>query len=430
MIVKDKLHSIRPGSLRSLLSWVLYDWANSAHAAIIQTFVYAAYFVGKVAPDKTEGVYLWGWATGFAGLLVAIGGPFLGALADRGGHRKGWLAVLSILCISSIALMWFVRPDPAYMHLGLILIVITIASSEFAYMFYNAMLPELSGPEEVGKWSGWGWASGYAGGMLSLIICLIFFINDGAFSLNLDRGESQEIRATFLFSAAWFAVFALPIFLYTPSVSKNLRYNLKGLVRDAFKQLRGTILQVQTYGDIYRFLIARMLYMDGLVTLFAFGGVYAAATFNMDTREVLLFGIALNITAGIGATIFAFFDDLYGGKSMIIISLSGLIIAGMMALAAQSAIQFWAWGMLVGVFVGPVQASSRSYLARVTPVSLRCQMFGFFALSAKVTAFLGPLLVSWITYATGSLRLGMISIIVLLIFGFLLMLTVKKDLYC
>lgn len=411
----------------ALIAWALYDLANSAHAAIIQTFVFAAYFVSHVAANKAEGVALWGLALGISGLFVAFGGPVFGAIADQGGGRKKGLASFTAICIGSIALMWFVKPSSAYTGLALVLTGIAAASSDFAYIFYNAMLPELASPGQVGRWSGWGWAAGYLGGMVSLILCLFAFVNGPSTWLPLDRSTAQEVRVSFLFVAIWFIIFSFPIFLLTPPDEIQKKKTMMALAEDAFLQLKQSFRHIHTYRNIFRFLVARMIFTDALVTLFAFGGVYAAAQFNMEERAILVFGIALNISAGIGAVLFAFYDDLYGGKTMILASLIGLIATGTMAVLARSSPVFWIWGIALGLFVGPAQASSRSYMARMAPAELRNQMFGFFALSAKVTAFLGPICVSWLTYLTGSLRAGMSTIIFFLLVGFLLMLTVKSD---
>ncbi len=175
---------------------------------------------------------------------------------------------------------------------------------------------------------------------------------------------------------------------------------------------------------VVKFLIARMLYIDGLATLFAFGGVYAAGTFDMSQHQILLFGISLNVTAAVGAALFAWVDDKIGGKPTILISLLGLILPGLLILFVDSMNIFWGLGMVLGLFVGPVQAASRSLLARMSPPALQNEMFGLFALSGKATAFMGPLLVGWITEWFGSQRAGMGVIIMLFVIGFLLMLTV------
>lgn len=408
-----------------LIAWALYDFASSSYSSIILTFIFATYFVKRVAPDATDGAAAWGIAMGLSGFVVAIGGPFFGTLADQGGGRKRWLGLFSLLTALSALFMWFILPSPAYAWLALALAAIGSASIEFAYIFYNAMLPELCPPEKIGRWSGWGWAMGYVGGVIALLLCLILFI--GRFALfPLDQAAGMEERATFLLSAIWYALFAIPIFLIIPPSKKSTPINA-ALFKHTLQQLASTFRQIRSYANLFRFLIARMVFNDALLTLFAFGGVYAASVFNMSEERILYFGLSLNVTAGLGAASFAFLDDRIGGKHTILVALVGLIATGTAALVVQTESHFWIAGMLLGLFVGPAQASSRSYMARMAPEHLRNEMFGFFALSARVTAFFGPMLLGWLTYLTASMRLGMASIIALLVIGLLLMFKVERD---
>jgi UMF1 family MFS transporter len=321
------------------------------------------------------------------------------------------------------ALLWLVKPAPDYAWLALLLVGLGTLGSEFAFIFYNAMLPGLAGPKHVGKWSGWGWSIGYVGGVACLIIALFIFIQKGSHWFGLDPASAEPVRATFPLVSIWYLLFALPLFLATPD-TRGTGKSLFRATRDGMRQLRDSIRHVRRYSHIVRFLIARVFYIDGLATLFAFGGVYAAGTFNMNEQEILLFGIALNITAGLGAAAFAWIDDWIGSKQAILLALIGLIVLGTFVLVVETPALFWIFGLLLGIFVGPAQAASRSFLARVAPEPLRNEMFGLFALSGKVTSFLGPLLVGWGTYLSGSQRVGMSTIIIFFIIGFLLMLTV------
>jgi UMF1 family MFS transporter len=268
------------------------------------------------------------------------------------------------------------------------------------------------------------------GGVLCLSFCYLAFIQSPSPWIKLNVATAADVRASFLFAAIWFFIFALPLFLFFAEESTPQKKKYLYVTRDAFEQVRRSFREIGRHVSIVRFLVARMIFTDALITLFAFGGIYATAQFGMTEQEILIFGIVLNISAGVGAAFFAFLDDLLGGKTMILISLLGLFISSIIALSASTRFLFWIGAIAVGGFVGPVQASSRSYLARVAPLRLRNQMFGFFALSSKVTAFLGPLSVSWITYLTNSLRVGMFSILIFLVIGFFLMLYVEKDTGC
>lgn len=407
----------------ALYSWALYDWANSAFASVIQTFVFAAYFVSSVAATPAEGSAAWGTITGISAFIVAVISPFFGAIADHTGGHKWWVALFSLLCIIPTALLWFILPAPEYMQPALWLVGIGAIGAEGAFIFYNAMLPELAPPGQLGRWSGWGWGMGYAGGMMALILSLFLFVSDSPLIV-LD-GERASVRATFLLTASWFTFFALPFFFFVP---KN---NVRGKTwfesaREGVLQLLSTFREIRKYKTIVHFLIAKIFYIDGLATLFAFGGIYAASVFGMESSEVLQFGIAMNLIAGAGAAVLAPFDDWFGSKKVILFSLVGLIIPGTLALFAQAKWQFWVLGLLMCIFVGPVQSSSRALMARLAPAHMRREMFGFYTLSGKATAFFGPLLYGWVSYLTGSLRWGMSTIILLFLLGGLLLLSLPK----
>ena len=412
--------------LKSLIAWAFYDWANSAFAAVIQTFVFAAYFVKTVAVNETVGSAQWGTITGVSAFVVALLSPAFGAIADQSGGRKIWLGVFTLICIIPTALMWYVLPSPSYTTLALCTVGIGAIGAEGAYIFYNAMLPELAAPSQIGRWSGWGWGMGYAGGMAALIISLFAFINGSSSWFPMDETAAEPVRATFILTAVWYALFSLPLFIFTPP-SPRTGKSIKNSAIDGMRQLGAFLAEISKYGIMVRFLIAKMLYVDGLSTLFAFGGIYAATIFGMEQYEVLQFGIAMNITAGLGAAGLAFLDDWLGSKKVILFSLIGLIIPGTLAIIVTEKWQFWTLGLLMCVFVGPVQSSSRAFMARIAPPSMRRQMFGFYMLSGKATAFFGPLLYGWVAYLSGSLRWGMSTIILLFIAGGLIMLTLPRE---
>lgn len=407
-----------------LLAWALYDWANSAYAALIQTFVFATYFTSQVAKDSTIGTTQWGNAIGIAGLLIALLGPLLGAAADQGGPRQGLLRALTGLAVLTTALLWLVRPTTDDVTLALLLVGIGTVAFELAGVLYNALLPALAPRSRIGRWSGWGWGLGYVGGLLCLVVALFGFVLDDAW-LPLPREDAEHVRATFLLTAVWFLVFSLPL-LSLRLDPPDGRKPLLRAARDGLQQLAGTLRRVREYATLVRFLIARMLYVDGLATLFAFGGVYAAGTFGMSEQQVLLFGILLNVTAAIGAVGFAWLDDHSGPRATMLLALTGLILLGTLVLLVESRTAFWVLGSALGLFVGPAQAAGRSYLAHAAPPHLRAELFGLFALSGKATAFAGPLLVGWVTWVAGNQRIGMATIVVFFLLGLLMLLTVPE----
>ena len=424
-----------PGGNRLLWRWASYDFANSAFPTVIETFVFAAYFTRQVAADPVTGSAQWGLAVGLAGLAVALLAPLVGAIADHGGGQRRWLAATTALCVLPTAALWWVTPHSPHVVTALLLVGVATIGMELASVFYNALLPRLAPPEQIGRWSGWGWGLGYAGGLLCLLLALFGLVREGAW-LPLPRGDASHVRATFVLTAVWFALFALPLLTarLPGRVSGRLsghpgghdadgRFALAASLRELWHTLRGLPRQ----GPLLRFLIARMLYTDGLATLFAFGGVYAAGTFAMSESQVLAFGIGLNVTAGIGAVAFAQLDDRIGSRRTIVIALAALLACGAGALLAPTATGFWAAGLALGIFVGPAQAASRSLLARMAPPEQRNQLFGLFTLSGKATAFLGPMLVGMVTLVSGSQRIGMAVILGLWLAGLALLLTVPAD---
>lgn len=410
----------------ALISWAFYDWANSSFTVLIQTFVFAAYFTRSVASNEIIGSYEWGLAAGLSGIIIAFGGPLLGAIADNKGNRKSWMSIFFFLCFISTALLWYVKPESSYVPIALILVSLGTIGSEFAFIFYNAMLPDLVPKKSIGTWSGIGWGMGYVGGMTCLLLVLLAFINQQDSWWVLNDRYAEPVRASFLLAAAWYGLFAVPLFLFV-SNPKGKNEPLARAISLGLNQLKNSIKDIHHYRHLVWFLAARMIYTDGLTTLFLFGGVYAAGTFQMTSHDVLLFAITLNVTAGLGAFAFACFDDMVGSKTVIIISLISLTMVTVLILSVESLKLFWLFGLFLGAFVGPLQASSRALMAKVTPKEKQNQMFGLFAFSGKATGFMGPFFVSLVTYLTSSQRWGMSTLIPFFIIGLFFMLKVPSE---
>lgn len=401
-----------------LRSWALYDLANQAFVTPIQSFVFAAYFASAVALDHTTGTSQWGWMVGASGAVIAIGGPILGAMADRTGQRKPWLAAFTLLCIVATGLLWNVLPSNNMVLMALVLVGIGTIGSEFAQIFYNAMLPELAPVEKQGRWSGWGWATGYFGGIVCLALCLVVFISEDPL-IPLSRDDGAHVRATTLLSAGWYFLFALPLFFFTPDapVKDVQRIGLVKAGKEGLQQLAVSFRNARKHSHILRFLVARTIYNEALTTIFVFGGIYATGSFGMSPAEVLQFGIAMNIAAGIGAFGFAWVDDALGPRKTILLSLLGLALPVLCVLLVHEKLWFWVFGLIMSVFFGPIQAASRTWLARTAPPELRNQFFGLFAMSGKITSFMGPAAVAILTQLFDSQRAGMASVLVFLVVG-------------
>ncbi len=366
----------------------------------------------------------WADAMVWSALAVAILGPACGAIADVGGRRKPWLLACSGVTIAGALMLWFAAPDASNVLWVLVCVAVANAAFELGMVFYNAMLPGLASAGRVGRLSGWGWALGYAGGLACLVIALFGFVEPETPPFGLDPENAEHVRVVAPLAALWFVAFGWPLFAFVPDRrAAGLPVGL--VVRRGLATLWQTLRRFRRHPVIFRFLIARLFFIDGLNTVFAFGGIYAAGTFGMDDERVLQFAIALNVTAGLGALAFAWVDDLIGAKRTLVVSLVGLLLSGLAGVLAPSEPWFWAAGITLGIFIGPTQSASRSMMARLSPPERETEMFGLFALSGKVTAFAGPLLVRWAVRAFASQRAGMATILVFFVAGLALLLPLR-----
>ena len=400
------------GTSRSVASWCLYDWANSAFNTLVVTFVYSTYFAQTFAADTGRGTALWSRGITISAVVIAVLAPFAGALADRGDRRR-YLMACTLTCVLMTAALTFVSPtQPNAVLVALAIFVVANVAFELGLVFYNSFLPSLAPEERMGRVSAYGWGLGYAGGLVCLALALPFATGDPP-PLGLTVADGFNVRATNLVVAAWFLVFSVPIFLFV----RDTNVRRPGLVvRGALAGLGRTLAHLRRYREIVRFLIARLVYNDGLVTIFAFGGIYAAGTFGFSISEVIVFGIVLNVVAGLGAWIFGFVDDTVGGKITIAISLVFLTAATLLAAVAQDRTWFWVAGCGIGFFLGPNQSASRSLMSRFVPKEHEAEFFGFFAFSGKATAFMGPWLLGVLSDVYGQ-RWGVASVLVFFVVG-------------
>jgi len=409
---------------RTIFAWSMYDFANQPFTTLVVTFIYGTFFTKIIAENEIIGTALWSRAITITALFVAFLSPIMGALADRGGYRKVFLIFWTWVCVVGTFALYF--PLPGQVVAALTCFIIANIGFEMGGVFCNAYLPDIAPREKIGRVSGYGWSFGYAGGLLALALCFILFVQPEvpAFGFSTELGEN--IRATNLFIAIWFAIFSIPTFLWVKDAKKPQRIN-KHIISSSFSQLKSTLGEIRKYKQMTRFLLARLFYNDGLITIFAFGGIYASGTFGFTFNEIFLFGIVLNITAGLGAFSLGFLDDVLGGKKTIQLSNIGLIVACILAVTTHSKDVFWFSGALIGIFAGPNQSSSRSLMARFIPKEKENEFFGFFAFSGKATAFIGPLSLGVITEVFESQRLGIAVVAVLLALGAILLSRVDED---
>jgi UMF1 family MFS transporter len=408
---------------KSVWSWALYDFANSPFTTLVVTFVYGTYFTQAIAPDAITGTVLWTRAITITALVVAFASPFLGALADRGGYRKAFVLTATLVCVVATALLYPVLPGQVVQ--ALVLFVIANIAFELGVVFYNAFLPDLSTSKNIGRISGWAWGCGFVGGLLALVVALVGLIQPDEPWLGFSTDNGENVRATNLLVAAWFLVFSIPLFVWVREDRSNASPS-GAVFRAAVSQLGRTFSEIRKHRQTVRFLLARLIYNDGLVTIFAFGGIYAAETFGFTLEEVLLFGIALNVAAAIGAVAMGYLDDLIGAKRTIMISLVGLIAATVLAMLASDGTWLWVAGIAIGIFTGPNQSASRSLMGRFVPPGMQNEFFGFFAFSGKLTAFIGPFLLGEVTALAGSQRTGVGVVVVLFVIGLALLLWVDE----
>ena len=443
-------------SRAAVISWIFFDWAAQPYFTLITTFVFAPYFANFVAPNPATGQALWGFAAAGAGFCIALLSPVLGAIADASGRRKPWIAAFGAVLVIGASSMWIGRPgDPSIIPLLLLAYAVASVGVEFATVFNNAMMPTLVPPDRIGRLSGTGWATGYVGGIVSLVIVLGFLAANPQsgrtlFGLTplfgLDPVTHQGDRITGPLTAIWFIIFVTPMFLLTPD------YPSKRPVREAvsvgLSGLKRTLSELPKQRSMLLFLLANMVYTDGLVSLFAFGGIYAAGTFGWHTLQIGTFGIILAIAGTFGAWLGGRLDDRLGPKrviagSMMVLLLSVIAILlvdkdsiffvkvdppqpGGALFAGASERAYLVLGSLIGAAGGPLQAAARSLLIRLAPRDRIAQYFGLFALTGKVTSFIGPLLIGAVTAATASQKAGMAVLVIFFTAGMVLLMMVRE----
>ncbi len=448
-------------SRRGQWGWAFFDWANQPFFTLIITFMFGPYFAAKVVGDATQGQELWGYTQAIAGLLIAVFGPICGAIADESGPRKPWIFFFQAVCILACAGLWLALPGADQGQIVAIMAVLVIATlgAEFSIVFNNAMLPSLTSESKIGRLSGNAWALGYTGGLVALIVVQLAFVLPDEPFLGLDKSAHEHDRIVGPLSALWMLVFIIPLALFTPDAKPSGKAKAEA-VRLGLKELWRTLGQVMHYRNVARFLLARMLYTDGLNGIFAFGGIYAVGIFAWDITTLGLFGIILTIMAAIGAFIGGWLDDRIGSKKTIILAVTGLLIAtlGVISISTedlgdgrrqdtvlyiftliseptadggpfqtQAEWVFMVFGILIGICGGPAQAASRTLLSRLSPPELIGKFFGLYALSGKATAFMAPFTVAVLTGLFNSQRAGMVAIVVFLLAGLLLFLPVREE---
>ncbi len=399
---------------RQIAGWVLYDWANSAFSTIVITFVFATYFGRSVVGDETQGSAWWGYALAISGFLIGILSPITGAIADHYGSPKRFLVGFAGVSLIGIAGLWFATPAADSLLIMAVLAALVVANIgfELSFVFYNALLPGVASRVQLGKISNLGWASGYLGGLVALALVLFGLIGLGETKplLDLPRDQAQHVRASIPLVVVWYTVFSLPLLLWVKGAGRT-GLTLPESVGRGLGQLKQSLQATWLDKTWFRFLIGSALYRDGLSTLFAVGGLYAAGRYGMATADILVFGILMNVTAGLGCFAAMWLEDRMGSMRCIRAALIGLMITGFGVVLAPDKTWFFITALSLGLFVGPLQASSRSYVAKLASTHDIASRFGLYSLTGRAVSFLGPLAFAIVTDITDNQAYGLSTLL-------------------
>ncbi len=434
---------------KRIWGWYFFDWASQPYNTLLLTFIFGPY-VAEVLGDGSAAQAAWGYGTGAAGVIIALLAPWLGAMADKGGHRIRWIVVFSVLYVVGASGLWFAEPTDFDLVRTLVLFAVGLIGMEFATIFTNAMLPTLGPARQVGRISGTGWAFGYLGGLLSLVVMLLFFAENEAGEtllgiapiLGLDAAAREGTRFVGPFAALWFAVFMTPFFLWVREPRRSDALPPREAARAAWPELKTTIATLPRRPSLFSFLAASMLYRDALNGFYFFGGIFAAGVLGWSVIDLGVFGILAVVTAAVFAWIGGHADSRVGPKPVIVVCLVALAgLATSVVFLSRDAIlgipvppgsaapdiAFYVVGAGIGAAGGALQASSRSMMCRQGAPGHMTEAFGLYALAGKATAFLAPLLVAVVTDATGSQHLGIAPLIGLFLSGLFLLGWTKPD---
>ncbi|MCC0027838.1 MAG: MFS transporter [Zhengella sp.] len=447
--------ALPPAGRKGIWGWMLFDWAAQPFFTVVTTFIFGPYFISRMASDPVAGQAAWGFAVAAGGLFIAILSPVLGAIADHTGPRKPWIGVFAVIKILALFTLWWAEPGASLFWVAAAFTLATVAA-EFSIVFNDSMMNRLVPEKEIGRISNTAWGLGYMGGMIVLVFVILFLAASPETGrtligipplFGLDPVQGEDARATGPIAALWYLVFILPMFLFTPDARQGT--STTNAVAAGLADISQTFRELRKRAGIARFLIARMIYQDGVNALLALGGGFAASMFAWSITEIGLFGIILNIVAIPGCLIAGRFDEVFGSKRIVLICVAMLFVAtigivstgpgftafglvefggadtgGLFGTPAELA--YIGFGLLIGAAFGPVQASSRSYMARSVTPDEAGRYFGIYALAGRATSFLAPFLVATVTQTAASPRAGMAVICLFFIAGFVILFSAPK----
>ncbi len=430
--------------------WMLYDWASQPYHTLVTTFVFAPYFASSIVADPVRGQEMWGWANTVGGLTIAIAAPFLGAMADATGPRKPWLALFSVFYMFGAWMLWYGVPDDPNPVFVLAAFVIGLIGVEFATVFNNSMMPMIAPKESLGALSGKGWALGYIGGVVALAIMLLLFAENAETGktmlgvdpiLGLDAEAREGTRAVGPITAIWYAIFIIPLFLYTPDAPR--RSAMKGALAKGMRELRGAIGDLRGRPNLTWFLGSSMFYRDALNGFYVFGGIYAAGVLGWSIIDIGVFGIVAATIGAAGAYFGGFADVRFGPKPVAVWCIIFLVLGSLMGVsvsrdtiffvipvAPESSLPdviFYLVGAIIGAAGGSIQAVSRNLLVRLADEGRIASSFGLYALVGKATAFVAPAAIALVTGFSENQRIGISPVIGLFLLGLVMLLMVKDE---
>ena len=433
---------------KRIWGWFFFDWASQPYNTLLITFIFAPY-IKELIGDGAQAQAAWGFGIGLTGFIIAILAPILGAISDVSGNRLRWIWLFSVLYVIGAWMLWYAAPGDFNLYTTLFFFGIGMIGMEFATIFTNSMLPDLGTREEIGRISGNGWAFGYAGGLVALVIMLVLLAENAETGttligispiLGLDPEMREGTRAVGPLTALWFAVFMIPFFIYVrdPKPAKPP----KGATRAALKGLVGTIRNLPRTPSLFAYLGSSMFYRDALNGMYFFGGIYASGVLGWSVVFIGVFGIVAIIAGAIFAVIGGRMDERFGPKPVIIVSILVLaFVAGSIVFVSRTSvygvqvgadsmlpdITFFVFGALIGAAGGVIQAASRTMMVRQANPARMTEAFGLYALAGKATSFLAPTLIGIVTTISGSQQIGVSPLIFLFLLGLILLVWVKPD---
>ena len=442
---------------KKIWGWFFFDWASQPFHTLLMTFVFGPYFVIVASQyylglgqDETladaNAQIVWSNCLAITGLIIGFGGPILGAIADTTRLRKPWITTFAVIYFVTALSLWYTLPDGSNMWLMLSVFGLCFIMAEYTYIFTNAQLPSLGSIDDIGKISGSGFGFGYAGGVISLFIMLLFFVEqdngktmileiDPLFGLDASAKEGTRFVGPFV--AIWFAIFMIPYFAWVREDS-SLRRKLN--VAEGFSNLLNSLRSLPARKSLFSYLGASMFYRDALNGLYSFGGTYAVLVLNWNIVKLGQFGIIAAISAALFSWLGGFLDRKWGPKPVIVFMASILTIVCFVIVNTSLThvfgiavpegsnlpdMVFYTCGVFIGGMGGILQSASRSMMVRHTHPERATEGFGLYALSGRATAFLAPALIGLVTAISGDARIGISPLVGLFVVGLVLLIWVN-----